>query len=385
MKANAAAVAEKPRKTVNRGNGGPTAGLNTAALERKIQLAQERATNVINLAFEKAVAHRENPSKYPLPTGNKSVERAFHELLEAMPKIKRNKIVDKVNETLKAPVATRTGKYKDIVNVDFKSKTAIADQVKTMAVPDSIRFTEAETNELFARVKTRAGVPTKTGGNTLLSKAKAPKNGVPRQAVPAGNLSFFVDSMTCQKPDDVIKDEINLAGFSIDTNGNSVQLAPLFVGKFKKNDTIGLGGNSKLFTLPIDPLLLSQTFTAGLFIIESDWVSNEELLFALFDLCVLISFTISIIILPTFFLLSALAPAAAVPVTIVLGAIGVVSLIVKLLTFVIGDDISIAVSDTLLVENKIEIGEEFARTFTIEKGGGFRGDYSLAARWVGEA
>ncbi len=353
--------------------------------DRKVELLKARIQNAITLGFEKAVAHRENPSAYPLPAGGKSVERAFHRLLESLPNGKRKKLIEKINETRKASATARKSKYQDLANVDFKSAVAVVDQVKSMAVPESIKFTEVETNELVARVRARVDVPTKTVGNgSPLKPGK--KNGVARQKVTATNLAFVVDSMTCLKPDDLIKDEINLAGFSIDTNGNSVELAPLFVGKFKKNDTLALGGNSKLFTLPIDPLLVPQTFTAGLFIIESDLVRNQELLDALLDLCIVISSVGSILTLPVFALTLAFAPGALLPLAIAVLGIAVASLIGKLLAITLGDDISLAVTDTLVVEEKIEIGQEFARTFNVEKvAGGFSGNYTISGRWVGEA
>ncbi|NOT48514.1 MAG: hypothetical protein HOP17_12285 [Acidobacteria bacterium] len=356
----------------------------TSEFEKKLELANERVRNAIDLAFEKAVAHRENPAVYPLPAGAKSVERAFHDLLSAMPNNQRKKVIDRVNATLKASPGVRSAKYKDIVNVDFHAAVPIGEQVKAMPVPATMKFDESEAEGLLAKLRSKAGPSTGKSG------AKAGKAKIaPRQAVVATNISFVVDTMTCLNPDDLIKDEISLAGFSIDTNGTESRLAPLFVGKFKKNDTLSLGGNSKLFTLPIDPVIFPQTFTAGLFIIESDWTSNQELLNKLFDLFVVISATISILFLPIFVLVGTFAPALVPAVCIALGAIVVVSMIGKITVTLIGDDISAAVTDTLVIENKVEIGDAFARALTIGQGrdpeNSFDGQYTLSARWVGEA
>lgn len=352
--------------------------------EKKLELANERVRNAIDLAFEKAVAHRENPAAYPLPAGAKSVERAFNDLLSAMPNNQRKKVIERVNATLKASPSVRSAKYKDIVNVDFHAASPIAEQVKAMPVPATMKFDDSEAEGLLARVRSKAEPSTgKSGAKSGQAKI------VPRQAVVATNISFVVDTMTCLNPDDVRKDEINLAGFSIDINGTESRLAPLFVGKFKKNDTLSLGGNSKLFTLPIDPVIFPQTFTAGLFIIESDWTSNQELLDKLFDLFVVISATVSILFLPILITVGTLAPALVPAVCIALGAIAVVSLIGKITVTLIGDDISAAVTDTLVIENKVEIGEEFTRALTIGQGrdpeNSFDGQYTLSARWVGEA
>lgn len=358
------------------------ASANNIELEKKIEWANERVRNTIDLAFEKAVAHREKPSEFPLPSG-RSVERAFHELLSAMPALRRKKAIDRVNETLKATAGARSAKYKDIVDVDLRSAVSVTEQVRSIPVPDTIKFKQEEADELLSRYRLKTVKPSKA-----VPAASAKSKAVPRQAVSATNLSFVVDSMTCLNPDDLIKDEISLAGFSIDTTGTKATLAALFVGKFKKNDTVSLGGNSKLFTLPIDPILTPQTFTAGLFLIESDWVSNEEALDKLFNVCFAVSQAVAVGFIPIVILTGTLAPTLIAPVCIVLGGIVLASMAGKILAFTIGDDISNSITDTLVVEDKVEIGQEFARSLTIGEGrnaGSFDGQYTLTGRWVGEA
>jgi len=391
MKAEATALAEKVKSAENGKMNRQAAGLNKAVLERKIELARERTINVVNLAFEKAIAHRENPSKYPLPTSNRSVERAFHNFLEVVPKAKRNKIIDKVNETLKASATTRSSKYKDIVNVDFRSKTAIAEQVKALSVPEELRFNEAEGNELLARFHQRADKKAlKKREGKFAAGEGAARQSQPQQAAVATKVSFVVDTMTCLNPDDLMKDEINLAGFSIDVNGNNVELAPRFVGQFKKNDTLGLGANGTLFTLDIDPLLASQSFTAGLFIVESDLVSDPEVIRKLGLLFAAIGVAIAVVAVALMVVSVFVAPVISVAMAYFLVSLSFAFQVFSLqLIPLFGDDISLPITDTLLVEEKIDVGESFARNLQIGKGfdpqSTFDGKYTLAARWVGEA
>ena len=391
MKAEATALAEKVKSAENGKMNRQAAGLNKAVLERKIELARERTINVVNLAFEKAIAHRENPSKYPLPTSNRSVERAFHNFLEVVPKAKRNKIIDKVNETLKASATTRSSKYKDIVNVDFRSKTAIAEQVKALSVPEELRFNEAEGNELLARFHQRADKKAlKKREGKFAAGEGAARQSQPQQAAVATKVSFVVDTMTCLNPDDLMKDEINLAGFSIDVNGNNVELAPRFVGQFKKNDTLGLGANGTLFTLDIDPLLASQSFTAGLFIVESDLVSDPEVIRKLSLLFAAIGVAIAVVAVALMVVSVFVAPVISVAMAYFLVSLSFAFQVFSLqLIPLFGDDISLPITDTLLVEEKIDVGESFARNLQIGKGfdpqSTFDGKYTLAARWVGEA
>ena len=391
MKAEATALAEKVKSAENGKMNRQAAGLSKAVLERKIELARERTINAVNLAFEKAIAHRDNPSKYPLPTSNRSVERAFYNFLEVVPKAKRNKIIDKVNETLKASATTRSSKYKDIVNVDFRSKTAIAEQVKALSVPEELRFNEAEGNELLARFHQRADKKAlKKREGKFAAGEGAARQSQPQQAAVATKVSFVVDTMTCLNPDDLMKDEINLAGFSIDVNGNNVELAPRFVGQFKKNDTLGLGANGTLFTLDIDPLLASQSFTAGLFIVESDLVSDPEVIRKLGLLFAAIGVAIAVVAVALMVVSVFVAPVISVAMAYFLVSLSFAFQVFSLqLIPLFGDDISLPITDTLLVEEKIDVGESFARNLQIGKGfdpqSTFDGKYTLAARWVGEA
>ncbi len=352
-------------------------------LENKIKLLGERAENTVMLGFEKAVANIENPSMYPMPTDPKTVERAFHKFLMGIPNSKRNKMMDKINETLNAGTSYRNAKYKDLVNVDFKSSVAIVSQVKAMPVPEELLFTEDEGNDMAAELKRMAEKPKNTGYATS-------NNPQPQQAVAATKMGFFVDSMTCLNPDDVRKDEISIAGFSIDIAGITTDIAPRFVGKFKKNETVSLGANNKLFTLNIDPAIFPQSFIAGLFIIESDIISDPDTVDNLVLLFQVMSLTLSVITM-TLIIVSAFV----VPVISVLTAYLLIAISGTLLAIgiqfipLLGDDISFAVTDTLTIVNKVDIGLAFPRTLTIGKGfdinSTFDGKYTAQARWVGEA
>lgn len=343
-----------------------------SAVEAKLNLARDRAQNAVLLSVEKAVAHFENPSMYPLPPGGENIERVFYDVLNLLPKNRRKKVVEKVNETLKASPQTRAQRFKDIVNMDFKSSLPIVEQVKAKAVPAELKFTEEETNHLHLLYRFEKPA-VKTNGTP-----------VPRQAVSSNNVGFFVDNLKCLNPDDVYKDEINLAGFAIDTAGNRTELAPFFVGKFRKDETVLLNGNSKLFTLPIDSAQDTQNFLAGLFIVEKDLISNEELveklslLFALIGIaCLAIGLTL-LFVPPVPFLVPAILIIASVPM----------NFMAHYFIPLMGDDISLAVTDTLTFDGKLDVGSTFERSLTIGKGfdinSTFDGKYTAAARWVGE-
>jgi len=344
--------------------------LKTAA--DKLKAVEKIAENTVKLGFEKAVAHFENPAMYPLPQGEKNLESAVYDLLTVLPKKKRNKLIDKVNELLKAPADKRKQTYGDIVNIDFRSNESIAEQVKKKYENNKFSFNENEAESLINSLK------------TLNANINLP---VPQQAASAGTLGFFVDSMTCINPDDVLKDEVSLGGFIIDSLGNTTELAPRFVGKFRRNETVSLGVNNKLFTVTIDPLLQQQTFTANLFIIESDLVANEDALFKVILVLAIIAFTLGLV---AFGIVIAGSLGAAVTFTqfIVTFISGVGLGIITRFLPLIGDDISDISNDILSFEGRIELGQVFARTIEIGKGfdalSSFDGKYTAAARWVGE-
>lgn len=350
-------------------------GIANESVNNKISMIQDRLKNAVQLSFEKAVAHHENPSMYPLSTDNKTIERAFYNLIESLPHLKRNRIIDKINETFKAAAPQRNTMYKDLVNVNFKSAVSVAEQVKCFSLPDEMKFTKPEINEIEARV----------------SGIKSKRVAVTRQAVSASKLSFFVDNMTCLNPDDIRKDEISLAGFAVDNLGNSVDFNPFFVGKFRKNETVLLGNKSKLFSIDLSQInQFPVSFTAGLFIIEKDLVSNQDAVNKLSTLFTVISIAVAILVLS----LVAAAVLVGLEITVltldILSFVGTSFLVLGVQIIpLIGDDISFAVNDVLTVADKINVGETVERTIQIGKGfdsfSTFDGKYTASARWVGEA
>jgi hypothetical protein len=340
----------------------------------KLKAVEKIAENTVKLGFEKAVAHFENPAMYPLPAEGRNLETAVFELLNALPKKKRNKLIDKVNELLKAPAEKRKQVYGDIVNLDFRSNKPIAEQVNALPEMEKYKLAATELENLkqnFKSIKAEINTP------------------LPQQAGASTRLSFIVDNMTCLNPDDPFKDEISIGGFIIDSLGNTTELSPQFVGKFRKNETVNLGANGRLFTVNIDPFLAQQTFAANLFLIESDIVENIDALDKAIFVVALIGVTL-------------LAVGAGIVVAGALGAAvtlnsflitwisgGALGMIAHYFMPLMGDDTSNFTTDTLLVDGILGVGTEFARTIEIGKGfdiaSTFDGKYSAAARWIGEA
>src|SRR5437868_2747836 len=96
----------------------------------KLPLLAARAKNAIDLALIKAVAHRQNPSQNPLPSDPRSLERAFNDVLSAIPKRQQDDAVAKFQGLLTP--AARTQAYGDLGQVNFALATSVVDQVKAL-------------------------------------------------------------------------------------------------------------------------------------------------------------------------------------------------------------------------------------------------------------
>ncbi len=353
-------------------------GNGNTLINEKITLLKKRLGNTVQLSFEKVASHHEDPSKYPLSTDNKTIERAFHNLLEALPRLKRNKIIDNINKTFKAGASERSNLYGELVNVNFKSAVPIAEQIKSIPVPAEMKITEADADKLMEFLKINSEKP-KNGNGQFLSGSINNNKSVPQQAISANNVSFIAENLTCINTDDIRKDEISLAGFAIDALGNTIDIDTFFVGKFKKGETITL--NRKLIDLNI-PGQLPAVFSIGLFIIESDLISDSDLVIKLRVLMETIAFVLYAAAVAAIVL--QLSPLAAVLCLLGVGFIGL-----KYVFTLMGDDISFLEEDSLTLLNKINIGDSFDRIIKIGKGfslfSNFDGEYNLTGKWIGAA
>ncbi|MGD9590013.1 MAG: hypothetical protein AB7Q37_18005 [Pyrinomonadaceae bacterium] len=382
-----AAVLERPTAAKRTGRSVParTSGFNKAEFERKLAAATAIAGNAVNLAFEKAVAHINDPAKYPLPSGGKSVERAFFDFLQTLSKGDRKRAIEQVDKTRKASPSQRAAIYKDLIELDLSSKVPIAEQAAAMKTDGSLRFSEAEVEEVLKRVSRVALKPTRKAASPTAAKARA---AVPRGGVPARKVTFLVDRLTCNKTDDLRKDEISIAGFGFDTNGTELNLSPLFVGKFKDGESITLGASGRLFSFDIDDTVASQSFTAAIFIIEDDLIKDEDRVFKLSKLLFTISAALGLV--AGGLLIAFIANPALFPVFITVLLTGtIVGFAANRIVPMMGPDISLAVDDTLLVEKKLDAGDEFARALTMDESlfvsPKYKGSYSASARWLAEA
>lgn len=344
----------------------------------KLQFLEKRFNDTIMIAAEKAAAHLLIPQSYPLPAG-KNLERALYEVAIALPKRKRDNFTDKFKAAVNASNAQRKQKYGDLHAVDLRNNRSIAEQVRDLPVEDKYKFTEEDAKTMIPKKNV---VKTKLPAKLIKDKVK------PQQAsVDATTLQFIVDSLTCGKTNDIKKDEINLGAFATDNFGTASDKAPFFIGKFKKGETVSLGGNATLFTFSIDGgstgIVFPATFVAGIFLVEADLIHNVELGEKLATLFSVLGLTI---LVAGFVLLFTTGPAG--PMLLIISLL--VSLGFELLGHyiipVMIDDFSLAATDTLVLDAAPAVGDTFNRSLALTIDSSFlgfqRGSYSAAARWV---
>jgi hypothetical protein len=338
----------------------------------QMKIATNRIRGMVDLALEKIALHHQNPGQHPLPADPRSVERALHNLFVKLPDRRQKKLLDKANETLKLNATQRAQHYGELKAVNLRSSATIAEQIKALPIPAAFKFTPAEVDYYTNKLKAMADKPTKAAPRT--------------RQVAAPEISFVVDTLTCKKKTEVSKDEISLAGFAADNFGNSLNVAPFFVGQFKKGQTISLGDKGKLFTFKQDVGAFPITFTANIFLVETDLLHNQDLVNAL-------SIVLQALGLAALTVIMVLAVAgAAIPVVIVLILFGTGLVSGILATSVIpllADDFSILASDSLTVLSALAPGVAFDRSLDINGltsglAGLFPGEYTATGRWVAE-
>lgn len=339
----------------------------------KVNYLRQRLAHTISLSAEKAAAHLQDPSRYPLPPGKDNLEFAFVDLVKVLPKRKQDKFLDKLKEAIQATAPARQQKYGALAAVDFKKAISVAEQADTIAVPEEMKITDADMEAIKLSVK--------KGKAMAKPVIKRPQLA---QAVPGTTLQFTVESITCVETNDRRKDEISVSAFVIDNNGAQQERNNFFTADFKEGESKSPGAAGNLFSFDLADSTSTgfpANFAAGIFMTEKDLIRNNdaaEKVGAILRLAGKIVCTGGTIV----FLF--------VPITLAIGftviGVGAALLITgDTLLFFAGDDFSNVATDDLLLETAPLAGDSFSRTVDIEflKFDAFttRGKYTAAIRW----
>jgi hypothetical protein len=193
-------------------------------------------------------------------------------------------------------------------------------------------------------------------------------------------LGFEVVSLTCVKPNDLLTDEVNLTGSAVDNVGGQLQVAPFFVGKFKKGENVPLGAKGRLFNFKLTVGTFPKTFVAVVLLVEKDLLRNSDFVDGLIVFCAVAAAALAAISIGML-VVGLLGGPASVPLLVgVLVAELVLSVGGKVLR-AMQDDVSFPVSDALTLDAPVAPGTTFDRApLTLVPG--IRGSYQAAIRWV---
>jgi len=243
--------------------------------EPKVELMKQRMQQVMDLTFAKVAAHVSNPTQYPLPTGNKSLEKALHDLYKAIPKKRQGDFLKTGNEILSQGEQVRKQRFGDLANVDFKSRTPFAEQIKKMPLPQHLIFTQEELED-FTKSNPRSKLIPRAEVEPVAGKGRTPR-GAQR------TISLSVEKITCLQTQERRKDELLLDGFFVNAFGETTFLDQIDVGDIEDGQSISLGAKGKITDFDLNAFgSFPQFFTGGFFIIEKDLIANQELLQKIF-------------------------------------------------------------------------------------------------------
>jgi hypothetical protein len=342
----------------------------SSQLNTKLNWLKDRMTKTVDIAWERVIAHNENPSYYPLPSGSNSLERALHQLFEALPRKNQKDVIEKVNKTLKAGSAARKTIYGDLADVNFRSSASLVDQIKTKPVPENMKLTDADITEARRRLKLPAAKPQKA------ERAKV------RQAAEATELGFDMVSLKCIRPTDIRKDEISLAGSAVDNVGGELVVQPFFVGDFKKDQSLDLGAKARLFNFKLTVGEFPKTFVAAVFLVEKDLLRNSAFVNALIKVCYITAGAAGVIALG---MIAVGLLGGPVSVALIIGlviaefALGTIGKILD----VMRDDVSCVGCDALVLDAPVAPGTIFDRDPILFRAGHYdQGKYEGTIRWV---
>jgi hypothetical protein len=194
------------------------------ALDPKLKALADRAAKMLELAFQKAAAHDDRASKYPLPADANSAEAQAYRLLKDLPLVRRKALKKHLMEGVEASASKRQQKFGDLANIDLKSRTSVMDQVRNLPVPASVRMTAQDID--------RARMSAEGFFLPVVSQARL------LPFVPTTMLAR-ITQIECVKPSkqlEIGKDEISVNAVLIDDLGNVTAATPFDAGKFKKGE-----------------------------------------------------------------------------------------------------------------------------------------------------
>lgn len=344
---------------------------NLANINPRLQYAQQRVNNALLISLEKAAAHLEDPTHYPLPNGQDSLEASICALVNTYSKKHKDRFLDKLKAKVHQTADQRKQHYGDLAAIDLHKAVSVEEQVSKIAVPEHMKITEADIEQLKQSPDWKSRL-----FNPPLHKGTA------RQAAAATNMKVSVPTISCQETNDRKRDEISVSAVIISSNGFQFSKDSFFSDKFHVNDNKSTGAAGDLFTLPLDDSSTGGfpvTFTLSLIMIEKDLFHNPGTSDKVSSILRLTGKLVSAASVGLLFI-----PGIGIPLGFSVMGAGVLAIIVGELFLFRADTISSPATDLLVLDAAPLAGETIDRTvnFQFEKDGFVQpGKYTAAIHW----
>jgi hypothetical protein len=242
--------------------------LETQIADRQLRTVLAEAATAVQLAFDRALAHRAAPETYPLPRRPDALERRINRQVGKLSAEALGQARDAALARLAAPPAQRRAHYGRLADIDVKSRVPTVDQVRSLPRLD---IAGAAHDQLLARIRRaapRAGRPAGRPGPSARKKQKPdPAFGGPPEwlVLRAKRLHCIADTS------ERFRDEIEIAGVSTDLcSGECTMLPPQKLGKWKKGQNQALNPVRTLARYRLGDGPEAAPFIATLVLAEAD-------------------------------------------------------------------------------------------------------------------
>ncbi|HRF76988.1 MAG TPA: hypothetical protein PLJ00_12290 [Chitinophagales bacterium] len=357
--------------------------IRTTQPEIKQVALQQRLKNMLDLTIAKVAAHVKAPQQYAMPADSSALEHKILRFYNVLKPHEKETFLAKTNLLFNQSATENRKRFEDLMDIDIKSSTPMLDKIKAFPLPVKYHFTEKEATAIIeksAKLKT-------------IQKTKSGLTIAPQQAAEPRTLSLFLESVKCNDPQDVLKDEIFFSGFTLDALGVNEPIPFTSAGKYKKNDFKQLQIKLRDFDLRAAGVF-PQDFLLALFVFEKDSKKDDERLKFTMELIqdiglwvlaaadVIAIAALVVTIASTSPVGMALIIASGVIAAIGLSIIGVISLINNLRLA----EISLQVTDLFTFPDPpINVGEQVINKHQVVLAGSLsgvmKGNYDLQFRW----
>ena len=183
--------------------------IRTTQPEIKQVALQQRLKNMLDLTIAKVAAHVKAPQQYAMPADSSALEHKILRFYNVLKPHEKETFLAKTNLLFNQSATENRKRFEDLMDIDIKSSTPMLDKIKAFPLPVKYHFTEKEATAIIeksAKLKT-------------IQKTKSGLTIAPQQAAEPRTLSLFLESVKCNDPQDVLKDEILFSGFTLDALG----------------------------------------------------------------------------------------------------------------------------------------------------------------------